>query len=206
MGDGIFHHSDIRGDIWRFRAMISLLKDWEGEVEIDGVKYESISDVSESTQNTLNPNTVIKLSSKKKRTLTERQSIVKSDDNGEQTITVRAYMTKHATPDFNFMAQWNNDIPMPMRTMQGEKIKETRGMVYMKLHGYGKATITCLCCGKELTNPISRHYGIGPVCLSKIGITRDIEDVSGIREELQNITWEGWIIKSAILKEGEVEE
>lgn len=204
MGDGIFYHSDISGDIWRFWAMISLLKDWEGEVEIDGVKYESISDVSESTQNTLNPNTTIKLSSKKKRTLTERQSIVKTDDTEEQTITVKAYMTKPASPEFDFMAQWNNNVPMPMRTMQGVKLKETRGMVYMKLHGLGKPTITCLCCGKELTNPISRHYGIGPVCLSKMGINRDIEDVSGIMEDLAKLTWEGWIIKSAISENEEV--
>ena len=41
-----------------------------------------------------------------------------------------------------------------------------------------------MCCGKELTNPISRHYGIGPVCLSKMGISRDIEDVAGIKEDL----------------------
>lgn len=185
--------------------MINLLKEWDGEIEIDGVHYASISEVSESTQNTLNPNTTIKLLSKSKRTLTERQSIVKTDDTEEQTITVKAYMTKPASPEFDFMSQWNNNVPMPMRTMQGVKLKETRGMVYMKLHGYGKATITCLCCGKELTNPISRHYGIGPVCLSKMGIHRDIEDVSGITEDLAKLTWEGWIIKSAILENYEAE-
>lgn len=186
--------------------MINLLKEWDGEIEIDGVHYTSISEVSESTQNMLNPNTTIKLLSKSKRTLTEHQSIVKTDTTDEQTITVKAYMTKPASPEFDFMAQWNNNVPMPMKTMQGVKLKETHGMVYMKLHGLGKPTITCLCCGKELTNPISRHYGIGPVCLSKMGINRDIEDISGITEDLAKLTWEGWIIKSAILKEDEVEE
>ena len=110
-------------------------------------------------------------------------------------------MTQKATPDFDFMAKWNNDNPMPLRTMIGTAEKETRGMIYMKLHGFAKPTITCACCGKELTNPISRHYGIGPICLSKLGIARDIEDVSGISEELVNITWEGWIIKSAIIEQ-----
>jgi hypothetical protein len=92
--------------------------------------------------------------------------------------------------------------------MQGVAEKETRGMIYMKLHGLAKAkpTITCYCCGKELTNPISRHYGIGPICLSKLGIRYDIEDVENIREELVNITWEGWIIKSAIIRREEVTE
>ena len=114
-------------------------------------------------------------------------------------------MTKKATPEFDFMAQWNADKPMPMRTMIGTIDKETRGMIHVKLHGMGVPTITCLCCGKELTNPVSRHYGIGPICLSKMGISRDIEDVSGIKEDLQNITWNGWIIKSAVTEQKEVE-
>lgn len=187
--------------------MLNLLKHWNGEIEINGKHYENISvALSDLTSETLSDDVTIKLLSSVKKSVTEHQSIVKSDDTNECTITVKSYMTKKATPEFDFMQRWNNNIPMPIRTMQGTKEKETRGMVYMKLHGYGKPTVTCLCCGKELTNPISRYYGIGPVCLSKIGISRDITDVNGITEELQKITWEGWIIKSAITecKKGEI--
>ena len=126
------------------------------------------------------------------------------EQNKEYEITVKAYMTKKATYDFDFMLKWNNDEPMPMRVMQGTVEKETKGMVYMKLHGLAKPTITCYCCGKELTNPISRHYGIGPICLSKLGIVREIDDVENIREELINIEWEGWVIRSAIINKKEV--
>lgn len=182
--------------------MINLLKHWNGEIEVNGTHYKNIAEaLSNLTSETLSDDFTIKLLSESKESPTEHQSVVRTNDTKEKTITVKQYMTKKATDEFDFMRRWNNDIPMPMRTMQGVVEKETRGMVYMKLHGYGKPTITCLCCGKELTNPVSRYYGIGPICLNKIGIQRDIEDVSGITEELQKITWEGWIIKSAITSE-----
>lgn len=183
--------------------MINMLKSWPGEVEINGQHYNSINDVPGLDLNTLNDNMCIKLLHKSNTSQNEapgeRQTISKSDDDLEYRILVKPYMTKPATPEFDFMAQWNNNKPMPIREMQGTVEKETRGMVYMKLHGYGKSTITCMCCGKELTNPVSRHYGIGPICLSKIGISNNIDDVNGITEALAKIEWEGWIIKSAIL-------
>ena len=183
--------------------MINMLKSWPGEVEINGRHYNSINDVPGLDLNTLNDNMCIKLLHKSNTSQNEapgeRQTISKSDDNLEYRILVKQYMTKPATPEFDFMAQWNNNKPMPIREMQGTVEKETRGMVYMKLHGYGKPTITCMCCGKELTNPVSRHYGIGPICLNKIGISNNIDDVNGITEALAKIEWEGWIIKSAIL-------
>ena len=94
--------------------------------------------------------------------------------------------------------------PMPLRTMTGWVEKETRGMVYMHLHGVGEPVIRCLRCGKTLSNPISRHYGIGPECMSKLGIVADIEDVDTIKKQLVDVTWEGWIIKSAITEEEDV--
>ena len=178
--------------------MINLLKDWTGSVEVNGQLYNDISELSKIDFKTFSDSVLIKLLHKQK------QSIIESNTNEkEYTITVKQYMTKPATPEFDFMAQWNNNKPMPMRTMIGSVEKETRGMVYMKLHGMGVPTITCMCCGKELTNPISRHYGIGPVCLSKMGISRDIEDVDGIKEDLAKLEWTGWIIKSAIIEQEE---
>ena len=48
-------------------------------------------------------------------------------------ITVKKYMTEPATSTFDFHDKWNNGKPMPLCIMQGEVIKETRGMYYMKL-------------------------------------------------------------------------
>ena len=48
-------------------------------------------------------------------------------------ITVKKYMTEPSTSTFDFQDKWNDGKPMPLCTMQGEVIKETRGMYYMKL-------------------------------------------------------------------------
>ena len=48
-------------------------------------------------------------------------------------ITVKKYMTEPSTPNFDFQDRWNDGKPMPLCTMHGEVIKETRGMYYMKL-------------------------------------------------------------------------
>ena len=184
--------------------MISMLQSWKGAVEIDGTQYKSIQDAM-SVLKTFSDDIHIKLLSEQKNANKSVVAMSESVSN-ECQITVKAYMTRKATPEFDFMAKWNNDKPMPMRVMQGTVEKETPGMVYMKLHGLAKPTVTCYCCGKELTNPISRHYGIGPICLSKLGIDYEIDDIENIKEELVNIEWEGWIIKSAITKKEEIKE
>lgn len=124
-------------------------------------------------------------------------------------ITVKKYMTEPATSTFDFQDKWNNGKPMPLCIMQGEVIKETRGMYYMSLQGKAEPISRCLVCGKSLTNPISKLYGIGPECSEKVGIIR-IESEEEAREkwnelvqQIGNIKWEGWVIKSAI-KEWEV--
>lgn len=119
-------------------------------------------------------------------------------------ITVKKYMTEPATSAFDFQDKWNNGKPMPLCIMQGEVIKETRGMYYMNLQGKAEPISRCLVCGKPLTNPISKLYGIGPECSEKVGIIR-IESEEEAREkwnelvqQIGNIKWEGWVIKSAI--------
>lgn len=187
--------------------MITMLKNWQGAVDVNGKEYDSINDVVASNLTAGQP-FIIVLHSHKAENATEQNkggnSVQKVSEKTEKRISVRAYMTKKASPEFDFMAKWNNDNPMPMRTMQGTVEKETRGMVYMHLHGFGEPTITCAVCGKELTNPISRHYGIGPICLDKLGIAREIDDVENIKAELAEIEWSGWIIKSAITEEEDV--
>jgi len=181
--------------------LAKILADWKGAVEVNGQRYESVQDAV-SVFKTLSSDSHIRLLTKQENV--SKAKIERSNDITEYLIEVKKYMTQKASPGFDFMAKWNNDNPMPMRIMQGTVEKETRGMIYMKLHGLAKPTITCRCCGKELTNPVSRYYGIGPICLGKMGILRDIDDIENIKEDLVNIVWEGWIIKSAITKKEEV--
>ena len=179
--------------------MINALANWKGRVIVNGTEYQSIADVPNTLS--VDSTTVISLIPN-----VVKQTVQTVSDDAEHVITVKKYMTQPSTPTFDFMEKWNNNIPMPMRTMQGTILKETRGMLKMRLHGYAKRTITCLLCGRDLTNPISRAYGIGPVCLGKLGIARDINDVSGIVDDLVNMEWTGWVIKSAITSDEIAEE
>ena len=119
-------------------------------------------------------------------------------------IAVKKYMTEPATFNFDFQDKWNNGKPMPLCIMQGEVIKETRGMFQMNLQGKAEPTSKCLVCGKTLTNPISKLYGIGPECSEKVGLIRieseeeAKEKLKHIMEQIDDIAWTGWVIKSAI--------
>ena len=178
--------------------LAELLKGWKGELDIGDKHYASIQD-AESDFKSVSDDTHIKLLTKHKRA-----NITQIDAQKEYRVTVKAYMTREATPEFDFMKKWNNNIPMPLRTMTGIEVKETKGMVYMKLHGQAEPVIRCMRCGRTLTNPVSRHYGIGPECMSKLGFVCDIDDVTTIKKKLVDVTWEGWIIKSSILEREKV--
>lgn len=176
--------------------MLSMLQNWKGPIEVNGEKYDSIKAFITGNK-ALSGKIDIKLLTGKEKPLKTRDNEVIEQDKVYK-ITVKKYMTEKASPGFDFMAKMNNDIPMPLVTMVGTIEKETRGMVYMKLKGMGLSTCNCLRCGRALNNPVSRHYGIGPECMSKLGLVRDINDVEGIKEDLTEIEWEGWVIKSAI--------
>lgn len=190
--------------------MINMLQNWKGKVEINGVMYDSIQDTN--VNNLVNSTINIKLHPPIKPTVKTNGNGVTNTDTQEFRITVKKYMTQKSSPDFDFMSKWNNDNPMPYRTMTGIKIKETRGMVYMKLHGdiWTEKISVCMCCGKTLTNPVSQYFGIGPEC-GQHGYTNPFESetelkaaVKSMKKQLNNVTWEGWIIKSAITEEVEV--
>lgn len=114
-------------------------------------------------------------------------------------ITVKKYMTQKSFSGFNFMKKFNNDNPMPLRTMIGTIQKETKGMVYMKLHGQAAYTERCMKCGRILKDPVSQFLGIGPECISQLGLSYNITDIEMIKEKLVDIIWEGWIIRSSIV-------
>ncbi len=189
--------------------MLSMLENWKGAVEIDGIQYNNIQ-AFVASGNKLSGEISIKLLPAVKAVVVDdsrsdsKQNIEKLSTEKEYRITVKQYMTKPSEPGFDFMSKWNNNHPMPLRTMIGTELEETRGMIKMKLRGFGEATCNCMRCGRNLTNKISRFYGIGPECMSKLGLVRDIEDVEGIKEDLVKIEWEGWIIKSAITSKEEV--
>ena len=125
-------------------------------------------------------------------------------------FTVKQYMTKPSTPDFDLMAKWNNDIPMPLRTMVGTIEKETKGMVYLNVHGDtdGKPVQCCLRCGRQITNPVSRYFGLGPECgghgyVNPFASEQELHAaVDAYRKNvLQKMTWQGWCPKSAITEQ-----
>ena len=129
--------------------MLKLIESWRGAVEINGVKYDSIQALTSSCKTFSDKVHIVLHASAKnvteKRTASEKQSIEQSTDRTEYRITVKKYMTQPASINFDFMEKWNDNKPMPMRAMQGTVEKETRGMVYMNLHGFGQKTITCAC-------------------------------------------------------------
>lgn len=190
--------------------MLSMLKDYKGTVEINGEKYDSIKDAIKRFKSESDTIT-IKLSTNSEQSVKSSVRALQSDI--QKKITVKQYMTRKATDEFTFMREWNNDIPMPLRTMIGTVVKETRGMVYMKLHGdiTEEKTLHCLKCGRPITNPVSQYFGMGPECgghnyINPFYSKEELENaVKDYREKvLKNITWEGWIIKSAVLSEEDV--
>ena len=192
--------------------MLSMLKGWEGKVQVNGTIYDNI-DAFICENKAISGEIHILLCSGLNTRLNERAGGQKQGDTKEYKITVKQYMTKPAEPGFDFMAKWNNDNPMPLRTMIGHIIKETRGMYQMELHGdiYAEKICTCMKCGKRLTNPVSQFFGIGPECgghgyVSPFDTEEELHAaVASYRKQLQAITWTGWVIKSAITEMEEVE-
>lgn len=188
--------------------MLELLRNWKGTVEVNGTVYASINAVNPSifaSSDSIN----IKLHPVKAEASRHTTERIDDTQSEQIRISVKQYMTRKATPEFDFMERWNNNQPMPLRTMIGEKVKETRGMVYMKLHGdiYAEKICTCMKCGRALTNPVSQYFGIGPECgghnyVNPFDDAEQLKEaVADYRKQLQSVTWEGWIIKSAITEE-----
>lgn len=190
--------------------MLTMLKDYKGAIEINGEKYDSVKTALKRFKSKSDTVTIKLLSYSEN---THKTQINENKEHIQKKIFVKQYMTRKSEAGFDFMKRWNNDNPMPLRTMIGTVEKETRGMVYMKLHAdiTSEKTQRCLACGRPITNPVSQYFGMGPECgghkyvnpfYSKEELEKAVQDY---RENvLKNITWEGWIIKSAILEEEDV--
>lgn len=176
---------------------------WEGELEINGTHYKSVVDIPKDIQ--INSDTTVLLIPNE--TVSAGQNTQASDT--EYRVTVRKYMTNKATPTFDFMAKWNNNVPMPLMTMIGTIEKETPGMYYMNLRADTSFTTVdrCMNCGKVITNPVSKYFGMGPECgrhnyVNPFNSEDELNEAVNTykREVLSKITWSGWVIKSAITK------
>lgn len=186
---------------------------WPGPVEVNGVRYDSLQDATEACGGGVAGIESVKLLRKFFNTTGPKpaaEAVSQTDDATEYVVTVKGYMTKPAQPGFDFMQKWNNNVPMPLRTMVGKKVKETPGMVYMELRGEIVAHTVqhCMKCGKPITNPVSQFFGMGPECgghnyVNPFNSDEELHEAveKYRREYLANIKWAGWIIKSAIVKE-----
>lgn len=174
---------------------------WQHPIKVNGKEYENSNEAYENLKDYKGPIQIH----------LNYANSVKSAENNEKhdtkymRIYVKQYMTRKATPEFDFMEKMNDDNPMPMRLMEGEILDETPGMYKMKLRGVYIENVTkCSHCGRKLTNEVSQMYGMGPVCGKHFHIAapETVEEFrlqkEEIKKSIQAVTWEGWVIKSAI--------
>lgn len=193
--------------------MLEYLNGLNGPVLVNGVCYESVEKAIDALKNFSGIVTIDLHDATQKPILTVSEPDT-AEGESVYRIKVRQYMTKPSSPEFDFHLKMNNDIPMPMRIMVGRKLKETAGMVRMELWGEitSDSTPVCMKCGKALTNPVSKYFGIGPECgshgyINPFETTEQLNAaVAQVQEELSKVTWTGWVIKSAIEGEDFIEK
>jgi len=189
--------------------VLNLLKDYKGAVEVNGQSFDSLDSALKGLKNFDGQLTIVLNKGAGERVSQASQRVKEVAGDKIYRIKVRQYMTRPSTPQFDFHDKWNNGIPMPMRIMVGKKLKETRGMVQMELWGEITEEVTthCMRCGRTLTNPVSKYFGIGPEC-GNHGYNNPFDDeeelkraVKEVDKQLREIKWTGWVIKSAIEEE-----
>jgi hypothetical protein len=189
--------------------VLNLLKDYKGAVEVNGQSFDSLDSALKGLKNFDGQLTIVLNKGAGERVSRASQRVEEVAGDKIYRIKVRQYMTRPSTPEFDFHDKWNNGNPMPMRIMVGKKLKETKGMVKMELWGEITEEITthCMRCGRTLTNPVSKYFGIGPEC-GNHGYNNPFDDeeelkraVKEVDKQLREIKWTGWVIKSAIEEE-----
>ena len=198
--------------------MLNLLEGYKGSLEVNGIMYNDLKAAVQALKGYEGEMVIILNKGAKiaeqRPTISSKNTVQEIQGSPIYKIKVRQYMTKPASPEFDFHDKWNNGVPMPMRIMVGRKLKETRGMVQMELWGEitDEITHSCMKCGKRLTNNVSKFFGIGPECGGH-NYTNPFETdeelkaaVKDMQEQLKEIKWTGWIIKSAIEEEVYLED
>lgn len=182
--------------------MLNLLN-YEGEIVVNGQTYASSHEAYESLKSQgLN---VVSVVIPGRTVKPDAPTDFRRDCKYQ--VRVKSWMREYSSPAFDFMQKWNDDVPMPLAVMQGYVLEETAGMVRMSLEGSVSRTVQCMVCGRALKNKLSQQYGIGPECAEKVGIERipksadEVEDLyDSMQKQMQNVTWEGWIAKKAIVE------
>jgi len=198
--------------------MLNLLEGYKGSLEVNGKEYSGVKAAVQALKGYEGEVVIILNKAGKTQEQKEEKASINNIQEIEGSpiykIKVRQYMTKPASPEFDFHNKWNNGIPMPMRIMVGRKLKETKGMVQMELWGEitEEVTHSCMKCGKRLTNSVSKFFGIGPECGGH-NYTNPFETeeelklaVKEMQQQLKETKWTGWIIKSAIEEEVYLED
>ena len=188
--------------------MLTLLEGYKGSIEVNDIAYSDLNTAVQAFKGSGEQLTIV-LNKGAKIKDNQAQEIQELEGSAIYKIRVRQYMTRPASPEFDFHTKWNNDNPMPMRIMVGRKLKETRGMVQMELWGeiIDEISTHCMKCGRTLTNTVSKYFGIGPECGSH-GYNNPFETdeeleaaIEEVQKQLKEIKWTGWIIKSSIEEE-----
>lgn len=186
---------------------------YTGSIIVNGTKYANVAAALDSLQAFEGTLTVLlnkeAESSKNSVTRSDNPIVTASVTADIYQIKVRRYMTQPASPEFDFHTKWNNGNPMPMRIMVGKVLEETRGMVKMELWAEITDEITthCMKCGKALTNEVSKYFGIGPECgghnyTNPFSTKEELKAAVAImKQQLQEVRWTGWVIKTAIEEE-----
>lgn len=192
--------------------MLEFLRNYTGEIEVNGetIQNQNITQVLDNLTGNIQIHLKPAENARVRNAFTLKQEAVRDETKVQYNVLVKPWMTQKSNGTFNFMMTWNNDVPMPLRFMRGNINKETQGMFNMTLHGVAQKTNMCSVCGRTLTNPISRLYGIGPECMQKVGIFADIsmeeaeQKLNEINKRIESLTWTGWIAKSAVMEMVEV--
>lgn len=187
--------------------MLELLVSYKGELEVNGKHFRSVVEAVKAFNDYVGEMTIrLNVTAQTPAAQQPEQVSVTAEPKPVYQIKVRKYMTQPSSPSFDFQDKWNNGVPMPMRIMVGTVLKETKGMYKMELHAELTEELPDICmkCGRALTNPVSRYFGIGPECGGHNYTNPfDTEDelkaaVKVHKEQLRKVTWTGWVIKSAI--------
>ena len=119
-----------------------------------------------------------------------------------QHIEVKTWLIKKIAQQFG--------IAFLFRNLELVEIKaESKKAIYAYIKCYSKPSIHCHCCGRDLTNAISRATGIGPICatkyfdISRPSMAEAKEVCKAIDAKAEKIGTIGpvWIAKSQIVEE-----
>ena len=74
-------------------------------------------------------------------------------------------------------------------TFIGVETRRTGKAVYIIGRGTAKAHVSCMCCGRALTNAISRALGIGPICIENYPVFAGIDynNVRGMTDKIESV-------------------